>query len=386
MKSNGATAFVTGGTGFIGGRLIESLVRDHGVRVKTLIHGTDTGPGTLRAARWGVEFVQADLLDEVTLKPAVAGCDFVFHCACGTRGSVAEQRRVTVDGTAALLSATREAGSVSRFVYLGSASVFGKLDRPSVDEKTAPQPAPKWAYAQDKWKAEQLVAASGLPWTILRLPSVYGPYGFPFSILPIQELKAGRVALVDGGTGALNPIYVDDVVQGMLLAATREKAVGETFLINGPDRVTRRELYERFEKLLNLENRLVSMTADEIRQAHRQQRWAATLSLPRLALDAFKQSATFRAALHASHLAPLAQAVWKRARQKFASPSTHQAAEEAVELPLTLPLDIFLDYYASAAQYDDAKARRLLGYEPKYNFDQGMHLTGQWARWARLIP
>ena len=89
----------------------------------------------------------------------------------------------------------------------------------------------------------------GLAVTILQPTIVYGPYGYFFTIRPLDELRSARIALPAGGL--CNAVYVDDVVCAALLAAERDTASGETFIISGSSPTTWREFYVAYEKMLN---------------------------------------------------------------------------------------------------------------------------------------
>ncbi len=263
MKLEGKTAFVTGGSGFIGGRLIEVLIRQYGMRVKALVRATTSaGGGAFRAAAAGAEIVFGSLLDEAALDGAVKGCDLVFHCAYGTHGSGAEQRQVTLEGTRLLARAAGKAG-VAQFVHLSTVATFGGNTPAVVDERFVNPKLWAWPYAHDKLDAERALAgegkAAGMPFTILRLGSVYGPYGSSFTVGPLSAMRQGRFAMVDNGDGIASATYVDDVVQAMLLAA-QTSGEGETFMIRGPDTVTWRDLYGAYDAMVGADS-LVSMTS-----------------------------------------------------------------------------------------------------------------------------
>ena len=77
----------------------------------------------------------------------------------------------------------------------------------------------------------------------------------------LKQLRSGLVPLIDGGAGICNAVYIDDVAEAVLLAAEREQAVGEAFLISG-EPITYRDFYERFAQMLGGQ-RTVPMSADE---------------------------------------------------------------------------------------------------------------------------
>jgi nucleoside-diphosphate-sugar epimerase len=383
VNLSGALAFVTGGTGFIGGRLIESLTSDYGVKVRVLVRGTEVGPGAFRCARHGVEFVEASITDSDALEKGMSGADFVFHCAFGSHGSIGEQSRITVGGTNALLKAASKVKTISRFVNLSTATVFGNRREESIDETMSVRPPKDWPYAKDKWEAEKLVVRSSVPTVTIRLPSIYGPNGPAFTIMPLNEIKGNRVALVNDGSGLMNAVFVDDAVQAMLLAATNAGALGETFLINGPDRCSRREFYECYERMLGVNDRLIGLSQSEIQAKRLRQRWAALRLLPGAALRSLTQDKEFKSVFRAS---PFSR-IYTQLQKRSASAKIIVSGVPAVEncLPLILPPDFMIEYFASPTYFDDTKARQILGYRPRFDLASGMMTTYHWAQWAGLL-
>ena len=386
MTLAGKTAFVSGGSGFIGARLIEVLVRQYGMRVRTLVRGTTSaGGGAFRAAAAGAEIVFGSLLDEAALDAAVAGADLVFHCAYGLHGSLAEQRRVTVEGTRLLARSAGRAG-VGHFVHLGTVASYGGNTPPVVPEDFVDAKLWPWPYAHDKRDAEDALAqaavVAGMPYTILRLGAVYGPYGGAFTVGLIQTLTQMRLALVDDGRGISNAVYVDDVIQAMVRAA-RCGGAGERFIIRGPDDVTWRAFYEHYDRMVGKDS-LVAMTRAEMRIARRNQWKGAVRALVPETLAALKASPGFRAA--AGGLPGLKPA-YQRFGKRLVKPAAHGAVEPDIDRRLIqLTPELMLGYFANRSTFSIAKACSLLGYAPAYDLAKGMALTRQWAEWANLLP
>ncbi|HEX3129897.1 MAG TPA: NAD-dependent epimerase/dehydratase family protein [Thermoanaerobaculia bacterium] len=389
----GRKVFVTGATGGIGGRLVERLVRHHGADVRVLIRNPSSAA---RLARFPLTFHMGDVTRSEDLDRAIQGSELVFHCAYGTTGSQKHHAWVNRVGTERVLEAAHRAGA-SRVVHLSTLMVYGRTGDGDLDE-TAPRRRFGNAYSDSKLEAEAIAlqySRSGrVQVAVLQPTAVYGPYGGVWTTKPLQALKAGRQILINGGDGFANAVYVDDLVTAMLLAAVRDGAAGEAFLISGPEPVSWRELYERFARMLgDGPERTVSMTADEAREYHRKHQ-RETAHVHQELLRQFKQDQAFRDRLMGTRelmaLREMASSILPEGLQQrikgrmsgngFASPP--RASGELPILPLTPEM---IDFYIPKTRVRIDKARRLLGYEPAFSLERGMELTEQWARWADLV-
>jgi len=381
----GRTALVTGATGFIGGRLVERLILQHGVKVRALVRNL---AGAGRLARFPLTVLRGDVTNPADLEAAIQGCDLVFHCAYGTSGSQKHRAWVNTEGTRRLLAAARPA-RVSRIVYLSTLMVYGKTADGDLDE-TAPRRRFGNPYSDSKLAAERIALSSGLPVAVLQPTAVYGPYGGVWTENVLRTLKTGRQILVDGGEGLGNAVYVDDLVSAMLLAAVEERAVGEAFLISGEEPVTWRELFGRFERMLGGERRTVEMTEAEAlaywRLSQRQRPRAVGE-----ALRIFKGERGVRERIERTR-----EVLWLREMASSVLPEAWQQkiksrlgagppAARHRELPIHPLSPELIGFFRARTRVRIDKAKRLLGYAPAFDFAAGMDLTEQWARWANLL-
>ncbi|HSN74720.1 MAG TPA: NAD(P)-dependent oxidoreductase, partial [Anaerolineae bacterium] len=241
---------ITGVTGFIGSHLAERLLAE-GVAVRGLARRPADAAWL---AKRGTEIVQADLAQRTGLDNAAQGCDALLHSAAWTGGpDLGEQQAWTVNvaATGWLLQAAQDAG-VQRFVYFSSVAVYGLNPAPLIDE-TAPTPPVRQLYPDSKIAAETLVRAAqadGLQTTIIRPASTYGPRGAAWTVGPVEQIKAGRLVLLGQDLGLVNTGYIDNVVDGVLLALRNPAAAGETFNLCDGAAVTYREFYGRYAAML----------------------------------------------------------------------------------------------------------------------------------------
>lgn len=388
----GVRVLVTGGTGFIGGRLVECLVLDYHADVRVLVRNFTRAP---RIARFPIEMFPGDVAEAGAVEKAVDGCEIVFHCAYGNVGSPAMQKEVTVQGTENVLEAALKR-EVKRVVHVSTVSVYGKTGDGDLDE-LAPRKHSSDVYADSKLEAEKIsfeyFKNYGLPVSVIQPTIVYGPFGGPWTLNPINQLKSGRVILVEGGSGLCNAVYVDDVIQAMILAATRDEAVGEAFLISAEEPVTWGEFYGAYERMLGIES-TISMSVREIEELNRRYKKAqSTIGQVRTALrenpyilSRFLQlPAVARAYRLASILTPDSLQNRLEAALKANSENTRNgllASPADSVLPLTKAQ---VDFYLARTRIRIDKAKRLLGYEPRFDFERGMKLTEMWARYSNLV-
>jgi dihydroflavonol-4-reductase len=221
-------AFVTGGSGFIGSRLLEILAQKSW-KAKALVHKTPLREDL------GIETVFADLSDTAVLIRELEGTDVLFHLAAAVGSAVRDKEafaRVNVEGTRSLFRAAREA-RVRRIVHFSSAGVIGKVADGEIADEGYPL-NPQNAYDITKLGGEEdalRIAREGIETVVVRPGWVYGP-GDRRTLKLIRSILRRRFFLVDGGRGRQTPVFVDDLVQGALLAAESGRS-GKIYHIAG---------------------------------------------------------------------------------------------------------------------------------------------------------
>ena len=234
--TSGDKVLVTGASGFVGSAVAAKLV-ERGFSVRALVRATS--PRT-HLAGLDLEYVQGDLRDAETIRPAMAGVRYLFHVAADYRLWARDRNEIVVNnvtGTRVMMEEALRAG-VERIVYTSSVATLAvQRDGTSVDE-TVPLEELKaiGAYKRSKVAAERLVermiAQQGLPAVIVNPSTPIGPRDVkptPTGRI-IVEAALGRIpAFVDTG---LNLVHVDDVAQGHLAALDRGK-IGERYILGG---------------------------------------------------------------------------------------------------------------------------------------------------------
>jgi nucleoside-diphosphate-sugar epimerase len=228
------TAFVTGGSGFIGGRLVERLVAE-GRPVRALARSEASAR---RVAELGAEPVRGDIGDPASLAAGAAGSAVAFHLAAqlGEWGSWADFERGNVEGTRNVLAACAEAG-VRRFVHCGTeAALMAGEPLVHVDETAPLRPDSRAPYPATKAKAELEVRGAtheGFETVAVRPRFVWGRGDTTLLPEMVKTIEAGKWAWVGGGSNVTDTTHVDNVVEGLILAAEKGRPGAAYFVTDG---------------------------------------------------------------------------------------------------------------------------------------------------------
>lgn len=225
---------MTGGSGFIGGRLIPAL-RARGVEVAALAR-SDGSAKTVEAL--GATAVRGDLDSVSALEAGCRGCDVVFHAAAHTDqfDPVEVHMRITTRGTEHTVAAARAAG-VKRFVHVSTEAVLADGKPIIRADETRPMPAKALgAYPLTKGLAEAHVISAnghGFETVVVRPRFVWGKGDT--NLLPefIAAVKAGTFGWIGGGHYLTSTVHVDNVIEGLLLAADKGAPGQIYFLTDG---------------------------------------------------------------------------------------------------------------------------------------------------------
>jgi len=234
--NGGDKVLVTGASGFVGSAVAAKLV-ERGFSVRALVRASS--PRT-HLAGLDLDYVQGDLRDAETIRPAMAGIRYLFHVAADYRLWARDRNEIVVNnvtGTRVMMEEALRAG-VERIVYTSSVATLAvQRDGTSVDE-TVPLDELKaiGAYKRSKVAAERLVermiAQQGLPAVIVNPSTPIGPRDVkptPTGRIIVEAARGRMPAFVDTG---LNLVHVDDVAQGHLAALDRGR-IGERYILGG---------------------------------------------------------------------------------------------------------------------------------------------------------
>jgi len=233
--------FVTGGSGFIGGRLIERL-RSEGHSVKALAR---SGEAAERVRARGAEPVRGDLGEADSMRAGAEGCELAFHAAAmlGDWGTPEEFEQGNVVGTQNALAACAQAG-VGRFVHVGTeAALIAGEPLVNVDETVPLRPDSRALYSSTKARAEQAVRSAsrdGFETVVVRPRFVWGVGDTTLLPVMVDMVRAGRFAWIGGGRQRTSTTHVENTVEGLVLAAQRGRP-GEVYFVTDGEPVVFRE-------------------------------------------------------------------------------------------------------------------------------------------------
>jgi nucleoside-diphosphate-sugar epimerase len=321
LSDTPSRVFITGASGFIGGALTRRY-RELGSGVRGVDARADSQLGV----------VKADVAEPGPWQDHAAGAEVVIHTAAlvGFGGEFERFWRVNTVGTRHALDAAARAGA-KRFVHLSSIVVFG-IDYPEGADERWPVKPTGAPYTDAKIAAEQVVlsshAAGDLPCTIVRPGDVYGPGSDPWLIRPLKAIKSGAFAIPDG---VVTPVYVDDLVEGIVRAAAEPQAAGKIFTLADGTKVENRRFFEPYHRWLGKKGPRI---------------------LPARLLKAGAR--------------PVAKAAQLRGAYTDLTPAT-------------------IEYYTRRNGYSIEKARGVLGFDPKVSFEAGMERSREWAERNGLL-
>jgi UDP-glucose 4-epimerase len=253
---------VTGGAGFIGSHLVEHLLRD-GWNVRVLDNLSTGKANNLKNLAHKIDFIQGTINDQSILRPAIAGCDVVFHLAA--LPSVARSlidpmttHEVCATGTLSVLDAARQMG-VRRVLYAASSSAYGGT--PGALRSESDPIAPLSPYASSKLSGElycqSFTTVYGLETVRLRFFNVFGPRQdarSPYTgviALFIAGMLAGKRPTVQGdGLQSRDFTYVENAVQALIRAADAPAAVGKVYNIGNGETTTILKLVQHLNDIL----------------------------------------------------------------------------------------------------------------------------------------
>lgn len=327
MDLAGTRVAVTGAGGFIGGVLCRRLTAE-GAGVLGLDIDASAAD---RVGAAGADFRVCDTTDADAVAAALAGCDLVVHTAAivADFGPMEDYVRVTVRGTRNVLDAAQATG-VRRVVHVSSIAIWGSEYRAPLSEEAEPRPS-GWPYQDTKAASDVMARRRGA--VVVRPGDVYGPGSKQWAIRPLETMKSGRFVLPRGRDGMVTPVYIDDLVDCLVLAASSDAAEpGQAYVAWPGQVVSAADFVGYYARMLGRDG------------------------VPRLPATAHRA------------------AVWVEERVARLAHRPPAATADAVR------------YLNREHAYTVSRAREVLGWEPQVDLDEGMRRTEAWFREEGLLP
>jgi UDP-glucose 4-epimerase len=326
---------VTGANGFVGQHLTRKLI--DAKRSVRAVSRDDAKLCFFRPSE--VEAVKADISVRESISGVMDGIDTVYHLAAIARNDLRKQwgdyYAVNVLGTENLLEEARAAG-VKRFVFVSTveAAGFGGGDRP---RKETDPPNPTNNYGKSKLEAEKRVLSGEWPMecAVLRLPMIYGPGTFLIVPKLFGMVRRGVYPIIGGGRAKMEFCFVENAVDGIILAGEKNEAIGELFYISDERSYSIKEVVSNIAAAMNKKVAFVNMPA-------------------------FAANAIGLGFEVAAKILPFPPIVSKHSRKPFFSRETVHWTTKDVN---TVSID---------------KIKAKLGYSPSVNIKDGTRITAEW--------
>ena len=351
----GERVLVIGAAGFIGGRLTERLLFEEGARVRAFVRNYASSS---YLGRFDVEIVQGSVADRRAVAAACEGCSVVVNCSYSSKGILEADLAVNAEGVINVLDGAMGAGA-RRVVHISTVSVMGPNPPEGADETYPCSPTGEM-YGDTKLAGERRAIEhherTGSPIVVVRPTVVYGPRAASWTVGPISRIRSGEQLLI-GRNGICNPVFVDNLVDGLLLAMTVEGIDGQTYIISDGIAVPWRTFLGYY----------VDWTGGTLRT-----RSHITAQALACAVRAWEKTARV-----------VVNRVFAKEDEKLRRGAVSYSRQ--LLFPGVEREAVWVKFFASGARLSIEKARRDLGYEPRFSIDEGMTITREWARIQGLI-
>jgi nucleoside-diphosphate-sugar epimerase len=355
------TVAITGANGFIGARVAAMLAALDGPPQLRLLARRQTRDGS---------HTVVDLMDKLSIGTALKACHAVIHCAFDFH-DMAANRQIALG----LSQACAALGA--RLIHVSTAAVHEPFPDGDLDETSAsPKGGSEYKHVKLAIEDDLLgqVRDLGLDLVILQPTVVYGPFGRAWTDSPVRELLTGKVVLPDEGRGLCNAVYVDDVCRAVIGALTASSASGERILVSGPRPVTWKDFYSAYQEILRTDALLLTPSDDGSFVA------AETHAKPAM---------TGVARSRASQVKNLVTRMFGAQRVTRLNMWVNFSRSLVLGGVVHMPAGAKLALFRSRCHIRIDKATRLLGYEPRYDLEDGMRMTAPYilrtyGRFARI--
>jgi nucleoside-diphosphate-sugar epimerase len=371
---------ITGATGFVGGRLVEKLIKENQADIRVLLSRYTNAS---RIGRFPIEMFKADILNRQRVFEAAAGCDYIIHCAYGSRGEDEYRRRTNVEGTKNIAEAAINQ-NVKKLIHLSTVMVYENQEKGIINEKT-PETTSKNTYAAEKLEAEKIILnyhkEKGLPAVIIQPTKVIGPFAPSWTINVINRLKKNKQILVDDGEGLCNYIFIEDLADAIIKSLNIQNIEGERFLISAKNPATWKDFFGYYESMLN-QDCLVPMSSFKARIYTKKLYIKNTLPV-RMTRSIFRHP---RIKGKLKSLGTKAKLEERSLPDRIRNPLIQYLYENKDDNHPIEPLTAEkIKNFKSKVIVDISKSEEKLGFTPQFNLHQSMSVIEKWAKWSNIV-
>jgi nucleoside-diphosphate-sugar epimerase len=239
------TVLVTGANGFVGSKLCEYFL-NKGIKVRGLVR--PSSDMQFLESLPGLEIHQGNITDSESLEAPMKGVNTLYHVAGYSKdwGDWSVFKSINIDGVNTIMQSAKK-HAVKTVVHVSSVSIYGFPGSDNIDENFPINHLPEDFYCTSKLEGE-IVALSyndkKMKVTAVRPAGVYGPNDRTTTLQLVPELAKGKIPLLDNGKYLMAPLYIDNLIDAMILAAQSKNSGGQVYNIADSGKITWKQYFE----------------------------------------------------------------------------------------------------------------------------------------------
>lgn len=363
---NNKKILIIGGTGFIGSRLIEVLFDFFDVEIKVLVRNFITA---IKISQFPIKLLKGSVNNYDELVKAMQDTDIVINLAYSSSGNYFNDMKNAKILAHSLAKASLHC-KINKLIHISTISTY-KHNKEGVMNEKYPQ-KPSYLYGKSKLKTDKILQKYykkyDLPVIFIQPTIVYGPYSNPWTLGPCIQLLEKKMVIPDNGDGVCNPVYVDDVVQAILLASLT-KNFGEKFLISGLDNVTWGKFYNEVSSYLGKDENILLCNEEQYKKLLKNEKSRYKITKILKSEPLFK---SFNKNRFINKIIRIVEYIFPVSIKKIAKESVSENKQSCSfnfdKFEIVFPTKERKELLTSKSIVEIIKSQSILGYYPKYTF------------------